>query len=275
MFRVNCWCTCMTHHTRRLFSHGLGMRCISHDMCAIFQTCHSLNRRLTSSTCSSSRSMMAVDTVLKSLQALTLLIVIGLVGCLVVFPDAFGAKAREIFIALEKHDITLEVGPDGPTVSYTRSEAAEALQAQSSVDGLLNEVPCLMNLDCDSTAQRLIVDALNVSIVADDDQAPQQGDQFTNTWIVIFGADRTLQAAEFEINSAQELGYELGLIFLDGWYRSVAIFQSQAAAEQALPRVQAELDKDDAYVRSLTRWCSDHQVIEAGTSFVSCEAAWK
>lgn len=95
-------------------------------------------------------------------------------------------------------------------------------------------------------------------------------------WIIVSGADRTVESARDELRRVQELGYPAELIFVDGWYRTVGVFPSADEAEAAIDQFRSTI-REDAYVRQLARWCggfSRDPVVDGDGDFIRCEANW-
>jgi len=75
-------------------------------------------------------------------------------------------------------------------------------------------------------------------------------------WGVVFGADALLKDALYEQNTvAPKIKLKQVKIFLrDGYYRSVAIAESRAEAEEML--VKAKQRRPDAYIVTMSTWCT-------------------
>ena len=74
-------------------------------------------------------------------------------------------------------------------------------------------------------------------------------------WAVVFGADKSLAAAQHEVTVAtRKTGLPGAQIYLrDNIYRSVAIFADRSNAEDALGRARTQ--RGDAYVVDFSKWC--------------------
>ena len=83
-------------------------------------------------------------------------------------------------------------------------------------------------------------------------------------WAVIFGGDRTLEAAQHEMGRAQQAGIPASrIVHRQGSFRSVAILPTREAALAIL--VRARRLQADAYAVNLATWCPSLQ--EAGTHY--------
>ncbi|WP_415404095.1 hypothetical protein [Tateyamaria sp. SN3-11] len=170
---------------------------------------------------------------------------------------SFGKRAENVFLTLKSYNIDLKIGPDGPSVSYTEREVQDALKTERELDALSAEVACLSNQTCTFEQQKELTSFLGLidepgteSLI---NAQPNDDETLQDIWIVIFGADKTTSAASFEIEKARQLNFELDLVFVDGWYRSVAKFDTEADAEMAKPITQMSMNRPGAYVRLLTR----------------------
>jgi hypothetical protein len=83
---------------------------------------------------------------------------------------------------------------------------------------------------------------------------------------VVFGGDRTLEAAQHEIGRARKAGLpNPEVYFREGSFRSIVTTSDRAKAEQYL--VLARLQKSDAYIVNLATWCPERSTEK---SFTSC-----
>jgi peptidoglycan hydrolase-like protein with peptidoglycan-binding domain len=78
---------------------------------------------------------------------------------------------------------------------------------------------------------------------------------------IVAGADRTLEAARFEADLLRKTGLGTPRLYLrDGWYRAVALFDSAAERDEALPRLRSLLPAQRGpYPRDMDAWCPDPQ----------------
>jgi len=74
-------------------------------------------------------------------------------------------------------------------------------------------------------------------------------------WAIVFGADKTLDAAKYELERAAQNNYSAGIYLRNGWFASViGPFPTQIEAERQNISVRATL-RDSAYVVNLGAWC--------------------
>lgn len=74
------------------------------------------------------------------------------------------------------------------------------------------------------------------------------------TWAVVFGADKTLKEAQYEISQAVRKGYPTGQIFMRaGSFRSVIIASGRSEVEELLGRVKNH--REHAYIVNMEKWC--------------------
>lgn len=87
-------------------------------------------------------------------------------------------------------------------------------------------------------------------------QAQSQTAQVT-TWGVVYGGDRTLTDARYEVGPvASKLGFSNAAIYLrQGSYRSVATSTDRVIASQMLKKAQER--RPDAYLADMSSWCTD------------------
>jgi len=88
-------------------------------------------------------------------------------------------------------------------------------------------------------------------------------------WVVVMGADKTLESAQDELNRARQAGYPAARILLrEGWYRTVVPFAEKSDAVQALDVISRL--RNGSYVRQLDQWCSRLIPSEEG-EFENCD----
>lgn len=80
-------------------------------------------------------------------------------------------------------------------------------------------------------------------------------DDSASTFAVVFGADKTVDAAKHEVTvTARQAGVKGAEIFLrSGAYRSVIVAESRADAEELLGRLQGQ--RASSYIVDMTKWC--------------------
>lgn len=84
---------------------------------------------------------------------------------------------------------------------------------------------------------------------------PTQPTDSEGTWGLIFGSDNTVQAAKQEVTvTAKKIGIDGGTIFRHaGLFRSVKVFESRSAAEDALGKAREV--RRGSYLVNMTKWC--------------------
>ena len=86
-------------------------------------------------------------------------------------------------------------------------------------------------------------------------------------WAIVAGADREINAAEFEANKLHEQGYQTVQLWLrEGWYRTVIVFDSKEIAERNLKKLKREFRKS-AFITNLDEWCPNPIEIEENLIF--------
>jgi hypothetical protein len=89
--------------------------------------------------------------------------------------------------------------------------------------------------------------------------ASQSAPRDEHSWIVVLGADRTLDEASFEVRRAEKQGYDNAqVIKRAGWYRTVIPFDTEERAQSELANISENL-RQGAYIRDLLTWCIDRR----------------
>lgn len=91
------------------------------------------------------------------------------------------------------------------------------------------------------------------------------------SWIAIFGADRTVAAADDEYVALTAAGYDGALLWREGFYRTVAFFPSRSEALSALPALAAVMRRE-GYVREFNSWCPGARASAEDDRIVICSA---
>lgn len=83
-------------------------------------------------------------------------------------------------------------------------------------------------------------------------------------WVVVVGADRTLKAAQAEVEIAKSKGFEDARILLrDDWYRTVVPFPTEQQAAAKLTEISTQI-REGSFIRDLNKWCEKLQSKESG-----------
>lgn len=80
-------------------------------------------------------------------------------------------------------------------------------------------------------------------------------------WGVVFGGDRDISQAQYEINRAinNRPSYpQVAIFYRGGWYRSVILFQGRTEAQAALSNIHTQLRRG-SYVINVDDWCPNWQ----------------
>lgn len=206
----------------------------------------------------------AAEFVFKVLQSVLLSFLVLVIGALLFAPSFFSERAENTFRVLKEHNLVLEVNSNGARFLYSPEEIKSAFATESKLDALVVEARCLADETCTFADQEKFAELLGIDAVA---PAPSE---FQSTWVVIFGGDETLEQASFELQKLSRKGYDLDLVKLDNWYRSVAKYPSQDAADAGLSEIRAEIGRNDSYVRLLHRWCPDPKRVNSQPGFLEC-----
>lgn len=88
-------------------------------------------------------------------------------------------------------------------------------------------------------------------------QSPQE-------WGVVLGADKTEAAANHEVSQDNRiLGKKPRIYLCNGWYRTIAAYQSKGDALRALQRVLDAGSKRSLYIVAIKQWCPSKKLIGA------------
>lgn len=103
-------------------------------------------------------------------------------------------------------------------------------------------------------AKQQIQEATAATVPRTDTQAqPVPSDR--KPWVIVVGADRTLQAAQDEVKLAKSKGFENAKILLrDDWYRTVVPFATEQEAAAKLAQISNQI-REGSYIRDLNKWC--------------------
>ena len=114
------------------------------------------------------------------------------------------------------------------------------------------------------TANKYLTDSINLQekistkILTPQKNIPTQTTTETKMpgfkWGIVFGADKTIFGAEYEIKKAKEIFKNVRLFYRKGWYRSVIVFDNKEKAEEKLPEIRNKL-REGSYLVTLSKWC--------------------
>lgn len=94
---------------------------------------------------------------------------------------------------------------------------------------------------------------------------PRNADQ----WVVVIGADSTIDGAKDEVKTAKSKGFEnVRILLRDGWYRTVIGFSSEKEAKDAVPDISNQI-REGSYPRNLTTWC-EKIIMDKSGEFEEC-----
>lgn len=212
-----------------------------------------------------------------ALRELSLLLVLVL---LFVWPGAIQNRLREAgFVKADLFGFELDL----EDVQEAKIEAGDALQQLEKLQAELDDVPEQLEqlqsrsqdpavrrqatelsdrLNASLAQTRTVQQELKDSIQRQDsiyERISAERPEAAGDWVVVAGADRELDAARFELQRLERLGFERSWICeRKGIYRTVAVFSSRREAEAALGRIQQSL-RDSAFVTDLSVFCPDRE----------------
>ena len=82
---------------------------------------------------------------------------------------------------------------------------------------------------------------------------------YAQTWSIVFGADRTIESGQDEIDKALAMDYTNAiLVRRNGWYRSVIKFSSMTEAQTNIHQINQEIRRG-SYIVDLDSWCPNSE----------------
>ncbi|MEP3348035.1 MAG: hypothetical protein ABJN34_03485 [Litoreibacter sp.] len=189
---------------------------------------------------------------------------------LVVYPPFVAKRVGDTFKALAANGLNFQVV--NGKVSIAQSEGQlEAIETAAKFDEVRLNAVCLVTEDCSDGELETIIQGLSIKGVASYQTVSGTSAAGFPEWVVVVGADRTIEAARYELQKiSNKNGVEdAGLVLRDGWYRTVAYFHTSEAAKLALPGLEEIVGNEGAYIRSLTLWC-EGEIEKKDAEVVTC-----
>lgn len=185
---------------------------------------------------------------------------------LIAEPDKFTTKLAAIDKSFEEKGYTWSLKSGQP--SFERIERRELDEAALTLDQITQEFSeCLTLSNCNAEKQKELAQILSIKTLQNGNAPPVN---LTDKWITIFGADKTIEAANYELSRIRSTSYETTLIVRDGWFRSVAVFDTVENATQAQEKISKLIDRNDVYVRYLKSWCPNSTAIQLNEPYPNC-----
>jgi cell division septation protein DedD len=75
-----------------------------------------------------------------------------------------------------------------------------------------------------------------------------------DTWVVVFGADKTIESAQYELETLTRAGFQGYIVRRGSWFRTLATFPSQEAADSNAPAISRAVGRQ-VFVLNLEQWC--------------------
>lgn len=174
---------------------------------------------------------------------------------LVIYPNFVAARISAVFTALSEQGLETEVKVGGVTIK--QSEGQQDVVSQfAQVEATKLRALCLTSQNCSAAEQQEIAAGLGLESVGEYQSIMVNATEIPG-WVVVLGADQAEEAARFELDKVSGVSeaVEVGLMLREGYFRTVAYFNSPEAAADALPELEAAVGNLGAYVRSVTIWC--------------------
>ncbi|PTX54256.1 hypothetical protein C8N43_3069 [Litoreibacter ponti] len=222
------------------------------------------------------------------LQTLVYAAILVLIVSLFVRPDLTAERAGAFFKAFQDHNINIKIAALGFNISP--QEVKELTDQSSVLDEVKISGGCLSDANCDAEEMEQLAalleienvtgylrseDQLSVTTTEDGEVSvaavPGNAPVVIPDWLVVLGADRTLEAAQDEQQFIEDRlpGTSTDILRRDGWYRTVVYFDSADAANLALPGLERASRQKGIYVRATQIWCKG-QVLQETGDYISC-----
>lgn len=108
------------------------------------------------------------------------------------------------------------------------------------------EISSLVGLAVEPVAERSALSDLQESVVSSESAAEE--------WIIVVGADKTLESAEFERSKLTDAGFEGQIVRRGSWFRTIALFPDGTLAQAAEQQIRTIMNRD-VYVLPFSSWC--------------------
>ncbi|EPX77132.1 SPOR domain-containing protein [Litoreibacter arenae] len=239
-----------------------------------------------------------IEAIKLALQTLVYLALLALIASLFFKPEFTAKRTGDFFKAFQDHDINIKIAAMGFNISPR--EVKELTEQSSVLDQAKLSGACLARGRCSDEEQTQLASILQIEQVslylekaAEPDVDPSSSSPPTASneqgvlesaimvpepapvgvgdWVVVLGADRSLDAARDEQRqiAARLDRIEIDLILRDNWYRTVAFFETAAQAEAALPTLEQAARRKGIYARATTIWC-EGAVVTGQDGIIAC-----
>lgn len=233
-----------------------------------------------------------LDRLKLSLELLIYTAVIGVILLAIFRADIVGGRISQIFreAGWNLKEVTLFGAKLEPLTEAAAKAESDLKEITARYSAAIDLLKCQSSSNCDATQASMIGDligtepsiisqvsgsidavnqaireaeTLNSALQATQPETPASG----GGWIAIVGADRTVESANDEVKRLRANDFDkAGLLFADGWYRTVVFFDSREAAQAALPTITRVLGRAP-YIREFDKWCRG---AVQGPDFIRC-----
>ncbi|SFR38826.1 SPOR domain-containing protein [Litoreibacter janthinus] len=222
-----------------------------------------------------------IEAVKLALQTLVYLALLALIASLFFKPEFTAKRTGNFFKAFQDHDINIKIAAMGFNISPR--EVKELTEQSSVLDQVKLSGECLGRGQCNSDEQAQLASLLQIEqvgaylaksggaeatvepvVISEGNETVSSGiivpgpsDDGVGEWVVVLGADRSLDAAQDEQRkiAGRVDQVQIELILRDNWYRTVAFFDTADQAEAALPALEQAARRKGIYARSTAIWC--------------------
>jgi hypothetical protein len=154
----------------------------------------------------------------------------------------------------------------GEQVDALRQRLADTLDEAGTLrlnaENLNALLGCSVSQSCTAQQQSEIASLVGLpvkrsvegSALSDLQEAVVSAESSSEAWIIVVGADKTIESAEFERSKLTQAGFEGQIVRRGSWFRTIARFGDGASAQAAEQQIQAIMNRD-VYVLPFSNWC--------------------
>lgn len=206
---------------------------------------------------------LRLDLLVKVAVCILIVVLIFFPGKILSSLNSGDVKVSDVEIFGVKIKIDSEAGEQ---VDALRQRLADTLDEAGTLrlnaENLNALLGCSVNQNCSEQQLSEIASVVGLpvkrspegSALSDLQEAVVSAESSSEAWIIVVGADKTLESAEFERSKLTEAGFEGQIVRRGSWFRTIARFGDGASAQSAEQRIRAIMDRD-VYVLPFSNWC--------------------
>lgn len=138
----------------------------------------------------------------------------------------------------------------------------EAGTLRSNAENLTALLTCSVSQNCSEKEKTEISRLVGVaaeplakgSVLSDLQEAVVSSESADEAWIIVVGADKTLESAEFERSKLTEAGFDGQIVRRGSWFRTLARFSDGTSAQAAEQQIRTIMNRD-VYALPFSSWC--------------------